>query len=163
VIGMTESSSLLTIGELADRSGVATSALRYYEARGLIASERTEGNQRRFARATLRRVAFIRAAQTAALSLNEIGRSLAGLPAGRNPTRDDWERLSGSWRERLDTRIEELTSLRDDLSGCIGCGCLSLDTCGLFNANDRAGARGPGARYLLGDSPPLRRVDRDEH
>ena len=150
---MTEPSQQLTIGELAGRSGVATSAVRFYESRGLISSERTEGNQRRFSRGTLRRVAYIRAAQTAGLSLDEIGRSLATLPAGRNPTRADWEQLSRSWRVRLDQKIEAMMHLRDDLTGCIGCGCLSLDSCALFNANDRAGAMGPGARYLLGDSP----------
>lgn len=144
---------MLTVGALADRSGVATSALRFYESRGLITSERTGGNQRRFPRATLRRVAFIRAAQAVGLTLDEIGAALDRLPAGRNPTKEDWERLSASWRERLDARIADLVLLRDELTGCIGCGCLSLEACALFNPEDRAAKAGVGPRYLLGDSP----------
>lgn len=143
----------VTIGELAARSGVATSTLRFYEAEGLIDADRTAGNQRRFARATLRRVAFIRAAQGIGLSLQEIREALAKLPSDRTPTKADWERLSRSWRHHLETRIHELEQLRDDLTGCIGCGCLSLRRCALFNRRDRAAANGPGARYLLGDSP----------
>jgi MerR family redox-sensitive transcriptional activator SoxR len=144
---------LLTVGELANRSGVATSALRFYESRGLISSERTAGNQRRFPRSTLRRVAFIRAAQAVGLTLEEIGAALEQLPAGRNPNKDDWERLSAAWRERLQDRIADLVLLRDELTGCIGCGCLSLETCALFNPDDRASNAGAGPRYLLGDSP----------
>lgn len=142
----------ITIGELAARSGVATSALRFYGERGLIAAERTAGNQRLFPRATLRRVAFIRAAQEIGLTLEEIGRALATLPMERTPLKRDWERLSQDWRDRLDERIGDLERLRDNLTGCIGCGCLSLRTCRLLNRDDRASAKGPGARYLMGDA-----------
>ncbi len=142
----------LTIGDLAARSGVRTSALRFYESRGLISSQRTAGNQRRYAREALRRVAVIRAAQILGLTLDEIENALSRLPEGRTPDRGDWERLSGTWRSVLDGRIAELETLRDKLSGCIGCGCLSLETCSLFNPDDRAASRGAGARYLLGDS-----------
>jgi MerR family redox-sensitive transcriptional activator SoxR len=142
----------LTIGELADRSGVATSALRFYETKGLIASTRTDGNQRRYPRATLRRVALIRAGQEVGLSLAELANALATLPHDSTPTRADWERLSRSWRQRLDSQISELTALRDELADCIGCGCLSLKSCALFNPGDVASARGTGPRYLLGDS-----------
>jgi MerR family redox-sensitive transcriptional activator SoxR len=139
----------LTIGEVAERSGVATSALRFYEAEGLIASERTGGNHRVYARATVRRVAFIRAAKQVGLTLDEIGAALASLPADRSPTKADWGRLSRSWRARLDDRIAALERLRDDLDGCIGCGCLSLRSCSLFNPDDVAAAEGTGPRYLL--------------
>jgi MerR family transcriptional regulator, redox-sensitive transcriptional activator SoxR len=138
----------LTIGELSERSGVATSALRYYEAQGLIESERTGGNQRRFRRATLRRVAFIRSAQRVGLSLDEIAEALATLPAGRTPTKADWARLSHSWRPRIDAQIERLERLRDKLDSCIGCGCLSLRTCALSNPDDAVAPRGPGAVFL---------------
>jgi MerR family redox-sensitive transcriptional activator SoxR len=141
----------ITIGELAARSGVATSALRFYEARRLIAAERTAGNQRVYARPTLRRVAFIRAAQEVGLTLDEIGAALATLPTDRTPVKHDWERLSRAWRDRLDDRIGELERLRDKLTSCIGCGCLSLKTCGLLNRDDRVADNGAGARYLLGD------------
>lgn len=143
----------VTIGELARRSGVAASALRFYESRGLIASVRTTGRQRRFTRATLRRVAFIHAAQRVGLSLDEIATALHALPERRTPTKADWAVLSRSWRALLRSRIEELETLQTRLTSCIGCGCLSLDACGLLNANDRAARRGSGARYLLGDSP----------
>ena len=143
----------LTIGDLAARSGVRTSALRFYESRELIASQRTAGNQRRYARETLRRVAVIRAAQILGLSLEEIQRALSLLPEARTPNRSDWERLSATWRSSLDDRIVQLEALRDRLSGCIGCGCLSLETCSLFNSDDRAADRGAGARYLMGDNP----------
>lgn len=142
----------ITIGELAARSGVATSALRFYEERGLIAAERTRGNQRVYARPTLRRVAFIRAAQEVGLTLEEIGQALSALPTDRTPMKRDWERLSRAWRSRLDERIAELERLRDTLTGCIGCGCLSLRTCTLLNRADRVSVNGPGARYLLGDA-----------
>jgi MerR family redox-sensitive transcriptional activator SoxR len=142
----------ITIGELATRSGVATSALRFYEERGLIAAERTPGNQRVYSRPTLRRVAFIRAAQAVGLTLDEIAGALAKLPAERTPVKRDWERLSLAWRDRLDERIGELERLRDGLTGCIGCGCLSLRTCRLLNRDDRVSAKGSGARYLLGDA-----------
>lgn len=141
----------ITIGELAARSGVAASALRFYEERGLIGAERTPGNKRVYSRPTLRRVAFIRAAREVGLTLDEITTALATLPSDRTPVKRDWERLSHAWRSRLDERITELERLRDTLTGCIGCGCLSLRTCTLLNRGDRISANGPGARYLLGD------------
>jgi MerR family transcriptional regulator, redox-sensitive transcriptional activator SoxR len=144
----------LSVGEVAARSGVAPSAVRFYESRGLIAARRTAGNQRRFHRSDLRRVAVIRAGQAVGMSLEAIGAALDSLPEGRTPNASDWERLAASWRRHLDRHIESLLRLRDELSGCIGCGCLSLDTCALFNADDRASVRGPCARYLLGDVPP---------
>ena len=143
----------LTIGEMATRSGVRTSTLRYYEARGLISSERSGGGQRRYARETLRRVAVIRAAQILGLTLDEIRRALDELPAARTPDRHDWERLSQTWRSSLDGRITEFEALRDRLSGCIGCGCLSLENCGIFNPGDRAAGAGAGAHYLFGEAP----------
>ncbi len=141
----------LTIGELAKRSGVATSALRFYETKGLIESKRTDGNQRRYPRATLRRVALVRAGQEVGLSLAELAEALENLPHDKTPTKEDWSRLSRSWRARLDRQIEELTGLRDELTDCIGCGCLSLKSCAIFNPGDRAGDLGTGPRYLLGD------------
>ncbi len=144
---------LITIGELSARSGMATSALRFYEREGLIHAERTSGNQRRFPRGELRRVAFIRAAQHVGLTLEEIREALGSLPEARTPTRADWEQLSRLWRRRLDERISELERLRDKLTSCIGCGCLSLQRCHLYNAEDQAAQAGPGARYLLGDKP----------
>jgi len=144
----------LSIGELSARSGLAHSALRFYEDEGLIRSERTAGNQRRFPRVELRRVAFIRAAQQVGLSLDEIRDALQRLPEERTPTKADWARLSASWRHRLDERIAELERLRDGLTSCIGCGCLSLRRCALSNPRDVAAVRGAGARYLLGDTPP---------
>lgn len=146
---MLDTTDLLGIGELAERSGMATSALRFYEAEGLISSERTPGGQRRFRRSSLRRVAFIRVAQRVGLSLEEIRASLDQLPEGRTPTRADWERLSRDWRPTLERRIKELEELKDKLTGCIGCGCLSLETCTLANPQDEAGISGAGARYLL--------------
>lgn len=147
-----KASDLLTIGELAARSGVATSALRYYETLGLISSVRTESNQRRFPRYTLRKVSLIRVAQSLGLSLDEIAQGLATV-GDSAPTLADWERLSAMWRESLNDRITRLTRLREDLTWCIGCGCLSLDRCGLLNLGDKAAQRGPGPRYLMGDSP----------
>jgi MerR family redox-sensitive transcriptional activator SoxR len=144
----------LTIGEVAARTGVATSALRYYEERGLIASQRTAGNQRRFPRTVIRTVSVIRAAQEVGLTLNEIADALDSLPDGRTPTASDWSRLATGWRESIDHRIAELEALRDDLGDCIGCGCLSLRSCALFNPDDRAAAGGTGARYILGDERP---------
>jgi MerR family redox-sensitive transcriptional activator SoxR len=138
----------LSIGQLSARSGVATSALRYYEDLGLIESERSAGNQRRYAQATLRRVAFIRSAQRVGLTLDEIAEALATLPAGRTPTKADWSRLSRSWRPRIDAQIERLERLRDKLDSCIGCGCLSLRTCALNNPDDQVAPRGPGAVFL---------------
>jgi MerR family redox-sensitive transcriptional activator SoxR len=143
----------LTIGELAARSGVATSALRFYEAEGLIAARRTDGNQRRFPRSTLRRVAVIHAGRSAGIPLARIGAALASLPRDSPPTKRDWERLSRGWRDDVEARIAELEALRDQLGSCIGCGCLSLRSCALFNPGDRAARRGPGPRYLLGDEP----------
>ena len=138
----------LTIGQLAERAGVATSAIRFYESRGLIRSVRTTGNQRRYERSTLRRVAFIRTAQRVGLSLDEIAAALATLPENRTPTKADWSRLSRTWRPRLDEQIERLERLRDRLDGCIGCGCLSLRTCALTNPSDEVAPRGPGAVFL---------------
>ena len=142
----------LTIGEVASRSGVRTSTLRYYEERGLISSERTSGGQRRYARETLRRVAVIRAAQILGLTLTEIQCALNELPQERTPNRQDWERLSQTWRGSLEGRIAELEALRDRLSGCIGCGCLSLENCAIFNPGDRAAGAGAGAQYLFGEA-----------
>jgi MerR family redox-sensitive transcriptional activator SoxR len=138
----------LTAGELAARSGVAVSALHFYEAEGLISARRTPGNQRRYRRETLRRVAFIRASQRVGIPLKTIKQALDGLPGNRTPTRGDWERLSASWRALLDERIAALEQLRDRLTGCIGCGCLSIDRCKLTNPDDVLGQQGPGARNL---------------
>jgi MerR family transcriptional regulator, redox-sensitive transcriptional activator SoxR len=146
-------SSVLTIGEVARRSGVATSALRFYEERGLISSERAGSGHRRYPRPVLRRIAFIVFAQKIGLSLDEIGTELAKLPPDRAPTRRDWSRLSSSWTSRIDDRIAELERLKLGLTECIGCGCLSLDRCQLANPEDRAGRRGPGPRYWIGDRP----------
>ena len=143
----------LTIGEVARRSGVAASALRFYEERGLIASERAGSGHRRFPRSALRRIAFIVFAQRVGLSLEEIGVELAKLPPGRAPTRRDWSRLSSRWTSRIDERIGELQRLRVGLTECIGCGCLSLERCRLANPGDRAARLGPGPRYWIGDRP----------
>lgn len=140
--------TMLTIGHLAERSGVATSAVRFYESRGLITSTRTSGNQRRYAQATLRRVAFIRTAQRVGLSLGEIAAALDTLPHDHAPTKADWSRLSRAWRPRLDDQIERLERLRDKLDGCIGCGCLSLRSCALNNPDDEVAERGPGPVFL---------------
>ncbi len=146
-------STLLTIGETSRRSGVAASALRFYEERGLITSERAGSGHRRFPRPVLRRVAFIVFAQRIGLSLDEIGAELAKLPPHRAPTKRDWSRLSSGWTSRIDARIAELERLKVGLTGCIGCGCLSLERCKLANPEDRAAARGPGPRYWVGDRP----------
>ena len=138
----------LSIGDVARRSGVAPSALRFYERRGLIASTRTDGNQRRYDRAVLRRIAFVQAGRAAGISLVEIRGALSSLPTSRTPSRRDWERLSSRWRNDLDARIETLQALRERLTTCIGCGCLSIDRCELLNADDEAAAKGPGAHYL---------------
>ncbi len=145
---------LLTIGELADRSGAAPSALRFYESKGLLTSERTSGGHRAYERAALRRVAFIRAAQRVGLSLSEIRAALEMLPSKRTPTASDWAQLSARWRSMLDQRIAELQRLRDELDNCIGCGCLSLTKCKLYNPGDRAATLGSGPRYLWGDRRP---------
>jgi MerR family redox-sensitive transcriptional activator SoxR len=144
---------LLTIGQIAARAGVATSTLRFYEDEGLVLpAMRTDGNRRMYHREALRRIAFIRSAQRVGLGLAEIRAALAQLPDGRTPTVADWGRLSASWRSRLDAQIRLLESIRDDLDGCIGCGCLSLDRCRLYNPDDAAAVRGSGARYLEGDT-----------
>jgi MerR family redox-sensitive transcriptional activator SoxR len=140
--------STLTIGQVAERTGAATSALRYWEDLGLIHSVRTAGNQRRYERAIIRRVSFIRAAQRIGLSLDEIGAALATLPQGRTPTAADWARLSRGWRPRLDEQIRRIERLRDQLDSCIGCGCLSLRTCALNNPSDVLADRGPGPVLL---------------
>jgi MerR family redox-sensitive transcriptional activator SoxR len=145
---------MLTIGQLSARSGVATSALRFYESEGLIHAERTTGNQRRYPRVELRRVAFVRAAQQVGLSLEEIHTALSTLPARRSPTKADWERLSRSWRSRLDEQISALEGLRDRLASCIGCGCLSLRTCALSNPGDVVAALGAGAQLLKNKERP---------
>ena len=142
------STDLLTVGEIARRSGFAESAVRYYERLGLLPASRTAGGQRRFARSTLRRLAFIRAARTVGLSLDEVAAALSSLPQGRTPTRSDWGSLSLGWRTRLDEEIEALTALRDGLDSCIGCGCLSLDRCAMSNPGDTARSGGPGAAFL---------------
>jgi MerR family redox-sensitive transcriptional activator SoxR len=144
---------LLTIGEVARRSGVAASALRFYEERGLIGSERAGSGHRRYARPVLRRIAFVVFAQRVGLTLEEIGHELGKLPPDRAPARDDWSRLSSTWTERIDARIAELRRLRAGLTECIGCGCLSLDRCQLSNPGDRAAYLGPGPRYWIGDRP----------
>lgn len=146
----------LTIGDLARRAGVSVATLRFYEDRGLVRATRTSGNQRRYARAELRRVAFVRAAQQVGLTLGEIQAALASLPDGRVPTRADWTRLSRGWRRRVDDRIAALQRVRDGLDGCIGCGCLSLKRCVLYNPGDRAGAEGGGARFLEAPGPEQR-------
>ncbi|WP_033345312.1 redox-sensitive transcriptional activator SoxR [Catenuloplanes japonicus] len=140
---------LLTIGDMAARSGVAPSALRYYERLGLIHSVRTGGNQRRYQRSELRRVAFIRVSQQVGVTLEEIKEALASLPDGRVPTKADWARLSARWHDRLEERIALLERLRDNLTGCIGCGCLSLQKCTLYNPDDVLAASGPGPHKLL--------------
>ena len=142
--------SELTIGDLSERSGIATSAIRYYEERGLVRSRRTTGNQRRYGRPMLRRLAFIRTAQRVGLSLEEIEEALATLPSNRTPTKADWARLSRGWRPRLDARITQLERLRDTLDSCIGCGCLSLKRCNLSNPGDVVASRGPGPVLLDG-------------
>lgn len=142
---------LLSIGTVASRAGVATSALRFYEDEGLISSERAPSGHRQYHADVLRRVAFIQAAQRVGLTLAEIRGALATLPDNRTPNRKDWARLSGQWRARLDEQIAWLERLRDDLDGCIGCGCLSLSVCALYNPGDRLATLGPGPRILLGD------------
>ncbi|MPY95510.1 MAG: redox-sensitive transcriptional activator SoxR [Acidimicrobiia bacterium] len=141
----------LSIGALSERTGVATSALRFYEAEGLIHAERSPGGQRRYHRETIRRVSFVRIAQQVGLTLEEIHEAMCSLPDNRTPNKHDWERLSNSWRPRLDAQIAMLERLRGRLTGCIGCGCLSLKLCHIVNQNDVAHVRGPGARYVIDD------------
>jgi MerR family redox-sensitive transcriptional activator SoxR len=143
-----------TVGEIAGRTGVATSALRFYEEHGLIHSERNDVGHRRYHADVMRRVSFIRTAQRVGLSLSEIEEALSSLPDKRTPTAKDWDRLAASWRPRLDDQIALLTRLRDQLDGCIGCGCLSLSSCGLWNPDDAAAELGTGARYLISDERP---------
>lgn len=139
----------LTIGELAERTGMSPSALRFYEAEGLISADRTEGGQRRFVRSTIRRVSFIGAAQQVGLTLEEIREALATLPDNRTPNEKDWARMAKAWRPRIESQIAMLERLRDRLDGCIGCGCLSLQRCKLLNPGDVAAARGPGPRFVI--------------
>lgn len=148
-----DTTDLLTIGEVARRSGFPQSALRYYEREGLLRADRTSGGQRRYQRSVLRRLAFIRAARTIGVGLDEVREGLDRLPDGRTPTKADWTRLSRAWRGRLDEQIQALVALRDGLDSCIGCGCLSMQRCRLWNPGDRIGEAGPGARLL----PPLLR------
>ncbi|MEJ7777270.1 MAG: redox-sensitive transcriptional activator SoxR [Sphingomicrobium sp.] len=143
--------ALLTIGQLAKRTGLSVSAIRFYEARGLVSAIRTSGNQRRFLRSDIRRLSFALIAQRLGLTVGEIEAELASLPQGRAPTQRDWAAISERIRSRLDERIEMLTRTRDQLDGCIGCGCLSLDRCALYNPGDRASAGGAGPRFLLGN------------
>lgn len=147
---MPTTANMLTIGALAARSGVSAPTLRFYESRGLIFSQRTGGNQRRYAREMLRRVAVIRAAQMLGLTLKDIESALATLPSARTPNRSDWMHLSKSWQGVLEGKISELQRVRDNFAGCIGCGCLSLETCALFNPEDIDAESGPGARRLPG-------------
>tara|TARA_R100000655_G_scaffold44249_1_gene80880 strand:+ start:467 stop:922 length:456 start_codon:yes stop_codon:yes gene_type:complete len=143
----------LSIGALAKRTGLAVSAIRYYEAQGLIAPWRNAGGQRRFDRADLRRLSFVMIAQQFGFTLPQIKAELDRLPGGRTPTKADWTRISEGFRAALDARIATLNRLRDNLDGCIGCGCLSLEACALYNPIDQAGEKGPGPRYLMGDEP----------
>ena len=149
--GVASSDEWLSIGAVAERAGIATSSLRYYEREGLITAERAPSGQRRYRRDVLRRVAFIRSAQHVGLSLAEIGEALGSLPQRRNPTADEWAQLATRWRPRIDAEIARLEQLRDQLDACIGCGCLSLSACALYNPADGARKLGAGARYLLGD------------
>ncbi len=143
----------LSIGQIAKRTGLAVSAIRYYEELGLVRPERNAGGQRRYLRSDIRRLSFVMIAQQFGFSLPQIAQGLAGLPAGRTPTKADWARIARDFRAELDARIETLERLRDTLDGCIGCGCLSLQACKLYNPDDRARDRGPGPRFLMGDRP----------
>ena len=148
-------SQRLGIGEIAARTGLAVSAIRFYEEQGLVHPDRNPGNQRRFRRSDIRRLSFVLIAQQLGFTLGEIRAELDRLPRGRAPSQRDWARISSSFARVLDTRIERLTTLRDRLGGCIGCGCLSLENCSIYNAEDRASQGGTGPRYLLGDSPSI--------
>jgi len=150
--GRRSSDPLLSIGAVAERTGLAVSAVRFYEQQGLIAAERSPAGHRRFPRSTIRRASFVLACQRLGYSLGEIGEWLAGLPAGRTPTDADWEHLAAGFRAELDARIQGLIDLRDRLDGCIGCGCLSLERCALYNPGDAASGLGSGPRYLLGNT-----------
>ncbi len=144
-------SVLLTIGDLARRTGLSVSAIRFYDSRGLVAAVRSSGGQRRFERSAIRRLSFALIAQQMGLTLTEIEAELSSLPLSRTPTREDWQAISGRMRERLQARIVRMEQMRDRLDGCIGCGCLSLDRCALYNPGDRAARAGPGPRFLMGD------------
>ncbi len=146
---------ILSIGQLAARTGLAVSAIRFYETKGLLSPSRNAGGQRRFRRSDIRRLSFVRIAQQLGFSIPQISALLSGLPQGRTPNKADWTRLGAAFRSDLDARIDSLTRLRENLDGCIGCGCLSMDRCALYNPNDRAAARGTGPRYLMGDSPEV--------
>lgn len=146
-------SDRLSIGQLASRTGLSVSAIRFYETQGLIASERNAGGQRRFLRSDIRRLSFVLIAQQFGFTIEKIRIQLQLLPQERTPNKDDWERISRNFRQTLDEKIETLTRLRDDLDSCIGCGCLSLKTCALYNPQDRARLSGAGPRYLMGDRP----------
>jgi MerR family transcriptional regulator, redox-sensitive transcriptional activator SoxR len=143
--------SMLTIGEVAARTGIAVSAIRYYESQGLVQPGRNAGGQRRFLKSDIRRLSFVRIAQQFGYTIPQIRQQLDLLPKGRTPDKRDWSRISSGFAKKLDARIETLTNLRDRLDGCIGCGCLSLQKCKLYNPGDRAGVHGPGPRYLMGD------------
>ncbi|WP_235865816.1 redox-sensitive transcriptional activator SoxR [Pseudovibrio exalbescens] len=147
------SPDLLTIGELADRTGLSVSAIRFYESKGLVTPARNAGGQRRFMRADIRRLSLVLVAQEFGFTIAEICEQMAGLPTGRAPTKKDWSKLSRQFRRDLDERIAKMTRLRDKLDSCIGCGCLSLQSCKLYNAGDAAAAYGRGPRYIIGDKP----------
>lgn len=140
--------TLLSIGQVADRAGLSVATLRYYEDLGLVTSTRSSGNQRRYPRHVLRRLAFVTAARRVGLTLGEVQEVLGTLPVDRSPTPDDWRRLSGPWAEQVAARVRELQALQDTLEGCLGCGCLSLTRCALYNADDEAAGEGPGSRWL---------------
>ena len=150
---------MIPIGQLAERTGLAVSAIRFYEEKGLVTPLRTPSGQRRFLRSDIRRLSFVKIAQQLGFSIEDIRTQLAGLPQGRTPTRADWARISRRFRGELDARITALTELRDRLDGCIGCGCLSLKTCRLYNPDDQARRHGPGPRYLMGDQPAASGVE----
>ncbi|WP_420336878.1 redox-sensitive transcriptional activator SoxR [Roseibium sp.] len=154
-------SDLLSIGELADRTGLSVSAIRFYEEKGLVHPARNSGGQRRFMRADIRRLSFALVAQEFGFTISEIASRLAQLPEGRAPNKADWSRMSREFRKHLDERIEKMTALRDKLDACIGCGCLSMKSCSLYNAGDAAARHGRGPRYLLGDTPDFTSFDED--
>lgn len=143
----------IPIGQMSERTGIAVSAIRYYEKQGLVSPERNAGGQRRFLRSDIRRLSFVQIAQQFGFSISQIREQFDLLPDGRTPTKQDWTKISRAFRAELDQRIDTLTNLRDKLDGCIGCGCLSMKTCALYNKHDRAGDLGAGPRYLMGDKP----------
>lgn len=145
----------ITIGQLAERTGLSVSAIRYYETQGLVSSERSSGGQRRFLRSDIRRLSFVLIAQQVGFSIEQIRKQMEALPEGRTPNKKDWTRMSRGFRKELDAKIEALNQMRDQLDGCIGCGCLSLTRCALYNPQDRAYRKGAGPRYLMGDRPEV--------